>query len=467
MADTSPSPPALPLRTIIASQSQSTMYQLGAAAFAEAFPTVAAAWNAIDDSANTQRLPPPLRHPSNHFVLGTAWGGPNAALWDSPSRCCPPLPPKLAVKTRAAADAPLLLEELRAMATAYAAATEAERVHLAVPVAVVLCANGASSSPTTALSHSHCAAALVQGYVKAAPLHSLAYAYPCGITSARTSSGEPSVDFCRDVLLQVAGAVRGHGGRGLFFRDLKLPNVLVSCYGKATLVDFGHCVRLAGGAATNAAGIGPATTHTSAPELFVPGGALAASLAAHACEGAALADAWSLGVVAYEWLYGRRIDKAAAALLAASSSPHRHAANDAPPPFPQQQQQWWQLPSTFDANGELVEAFFSSVHSAAGGRPPRSGVGSKSLLFRQLGEAEDLIRRLLTVDCGGRRRRLLELLKPLEEGGGGTPTGDAVWRGVLAHPFFAGANSWDEDEGALPSCDGDIEDEVDMQTLGM
>jgi TolB-like protein len=109
---------------------------------------------------------------------------------------------------------------------------------------------------------------------------------------ARLQRGRPSADEAIAIARQVADALVAAHGAGVVHRDVKPANIIIAPDGVVKLVDFG-IARVAGEDLTRAGGtlgtvayMSPEQTRGSAPD--------------------ASTDVWSLGVVLYEMLAGRR-----------------------------------------------------------------------------------------------------------------------------------------------------------------
>ena len=124
------------------------------------------------------------------------------------------------------------------------------------------------------------------------------------------------VDRTLDVLEQAAGALQAAHERGLVHRDIKPGNILITAAGTVKLTDFG-IARAVDAAPVTRHGMVMGTAHYIAPE----------QAAGH--EAGSAGDVYSLAVVAYECLAGRRPFLADNAVTVAMMHIH-----DRPPPLP-------------------------------------------------------------------------------------------------------------------------------------
>lgn len=115
------------------------------------------------------------------------------------------------------------------------------------------------------------------------------------------------------IVSTVAAAIaHAHETRGVIHRDLSPANILVDATGAVTVIDFGvaHCAENASGSARSDRALG--TLAYAAPEV----------LEGRVADGRA--DVFSLGVMLYELLAGRRLfrrDSDASTLLAVTEAP--------------------------------------------------------------------------------------------------------------------------------------------------
>jgi TolB-like protein/tRNA A-37 threonylcarbamoyl transferase component Bud32 len=166
----------------------------------------------------------------------------------------------------------------------------------------------------------------VEGGEGGAPVFFLVLEYVAGEPiDAYVARVAPDPDALIDLVAQVADALAEAHARGIVHRDVKPSNLLVTAAGRVKVLDFG-LARLAAPAATDA------TTWSRAPEG--EGGAAVGTLGYMAPEQAAgqtvdgRADVFSLGVVLYQLLAGRRPFEGANAWEVAGAILHRE-----PPPL--------------------------------------------------------------------------------------------------------------------------------------
>jgi serine/threonine protein kinase len=140
---------------------------------------------------------------------------------------------------------------------------------------------------------------------------------PGGTLAARIHEGIASLDALR-IVSQVARALDAIHARGIVHRDLKPGNILFCSDGRPAIVDFGLAKDLGRSTALTQAGGVMATPRYMSPEQCLGNAVDARS------------DLYSLGVIFYEMLTGKRMfeDRNTAAVVAA----HVHAE---PPRLPQ------------------------------------------------------------------------------------------------------------------------------------
>lgn len=118
--------------------------------------------------------------------------------------------------------------------------------------------------------------------------------YLTGDTLAATiDRGLPDIDEAIAVAVDVAHGLSIAHGHGIIHRDIKPANIMLTARGEAKLVDFG-LAKLAGGSMLTKAGSTPGTLAYMSPEQ------LRGEPVDHRT------DLWSLGVVLYESVAGRR-----------------------------------------------------------------------------------------------------------------------------------------------------------------
>ncbi len=125
-----------------------------------------------------------------------------------------------------------------------------------------------------------------------------------------------SVDWALDILGQAADALQAAHERGLVHRDIKPANILITPAGRVKLTDFG-IARAVDAAPVTRQGMVMGTAHYIAPEQAAGQQAGPAS------------DIYSLGVVGYECLAGKRPFPADSAIAIALMHIH-----EPPPPLP-------------------------------------------------------------------------------------------------------------------------------------
>ena len=112
------------------------------------------------------------------------------------------------------------------------------------------------------------------------------------------------------VVLQILEAVRFMHGHGIVHRDLKPDNVVVDSRSRIKVVDFGVAIDTR--SSTTTAGSMLGTVHYMSPEIVTGGAATAAS------------DLYSVGVILYELLVGRRPFEAELAVAVAMAHVETH-----------------------------------------------------------------------------------------------------------------------------------------------
>ncbi len=113
-----------------------------------------------------------------------------------------------------------------------------------------------------------------------------------GRTLAEAQAGMSPTDRCK-ALVTVAHAVEHAHGQGVIHRDLKPANVLIGNDGRILLADFG-LAKVSGGEDLTETGAAIGTPHYMSPEQV------------KGREVGPAADVWSLGVLLYELVAGRR-----------------------------------------------------------------------------------------------------------------------------------------------------------------
>lgn len=134
--------------------------------------------------------------------------------------------------------------------------------------------------------------------------------------------GRLSVDYTLDILEQSGHALEAAHQRGLVHRDVKPGNILVTPSGQVKITDFGIAKAIDAAPVTRS-GMVMGTAHYIAPEQAGGGDAGPAS------------DVYSLGVVGYECLAGRRpflSDNAVTVAMMHIRDPLPPLPNDVPPP---------------------------------------------------------------------------------------------------------------------------------------
>jgi serine/threonine protein kinase len=114
-----------------------------------------------------------------------------------------------------------------------------------------------------------------------------------GLDSIIGEHGALDVDMTRLILQQAASALTFAHHRGVIHRDVKPANIMIDENGWAVMTDFG-IAKLDDGQNLTATGTAVGTPHYMAPEQF------------HNKPVTAAADQYSLGVVAYEMLTGKK-----------------------------------------------------------------------------------------------------------------------------------------------------------------
>jgi len=137
---------------------------------------------------------------------------------------------------------------------------------------------------------------------------------PLSVLLAR--EGRLPVERALDIVGQAALALHDAHGAGVVHRDVKPGNLLIRSDGVVKVTDFG-IARVAGASSVTQTGMVVGTAYYLSPEQGSGGDVAAAS------------DVYSLGVVAYECLAGRRPFVADSAFAIAAAHVH-----DEPPPLP-------------------------------------------------------------------------------------------------------------------------------------
>jgi len=109
----------------------------------------------------------------------------------------------------------------------------------------------------------------------------------------RLERGPLEIDQAMDIALQVAGGLSRAHEAGIIHRDIKPANIMLTSRGEVKILDFG-LAKLGGGSLMTKTGTTLGTAAYMSPEQ------------ARAEQVDARTDIWSLGVVLYEMLSGRR-----------------------------------------------------------------------------------------------------------------------------------------------------------------
>lgn len=142
------------------------------------------------------------------------------------------------------------------------------------------------------LSHANVVAVFDSGEHDGAPF--IVMELLTGRTLADEAAGGPATqDRAREVLLQILSALQASHGQGTLHRDLKPGNVLVTPDGSIKVTDFG-VAKMAEGLDLTQAGMMLGTPAYLAPERIAGEPATEAS------------DIYSVGVIIYEFLAGRK-----------------------------------------------------------------------------------------------------------------------------------------------------------------
>ena len=139
----------------------------------------------------------------------------------------------------------------------------------------------------------HVARVYDQGFAGDYPYLALEF-FPCGTLAARIREGISSRNALR-IGARVARAPDAIHAQGIVHRDLKPANILFRADGRPVIVDFGLAKDLGAQSTLTVAGQLVATPRYSSPEQFLGRPADARS------------DLYSLGVVFYEMLTGRKM----------------------------------------------------------------------------------------------------------------------------------------------------------------
>jgi serine/threonine protein kinase len=139
----------------------------------------------------------------------------------------------------------------------------------------------------------HVAQVYDQGFAGDYPYLALEF-FPCGTLATRIREGISSRNALR-IAGRVARALEAIHAQGIVHRDLKPANILFRADGRPVIVDFGLAKDLGAHSTLTVAGQLVATPRYSSPEQFLGRPADARS------------DLYSLGVVFYEMLTGRKM----------------------------------------------------------------------------------------------------------------------------------------------------------------
>ncbi|MGQ0718546.1 MAG: protein kinase domain-containing protein [Pseudonocardiales bacterium] len=180
---------------------------------------------------------------------------------------------------------------------------------------------------TASLNHPGIAAVHDYGEAAGDPDSTHPGAYPWAYLVMELVAGDPlaailmrqprlGADRTMDILGQAAEALQSAHGRGLVHRDIKPGNILITPAGAVKLTDFG-IARAIDAAPVTQHGMVMGTAHYIAPEQAAGDAAGPAS------------DVYSLGVVGYECLAGKRLFLADNAVTVAMMH-----IRDRPPPLP-------------------------------------------------------------------------------------------------------------------------------------
>jgi serine/threonine-protein kinase PpkA len=165
--------------------------------------------------------------------------------------------------------------------------------------------------------NTHIARVYDQGFAGDYPYLALEF-LPCGTLAARIREGISSRNALR-IAGRVARALDAIHAHGIVHRDLKPANILFRADGRPVIVDFGLAKDLGVNSTLTVAGQLVATPRYSSPEQFVGRPVDARS------------DLYSLGVVFYEMLTGRKLFESLSGLDLAHA--HLHAEVPRLPPL--------------------------------------------------------------------------------------------------------------------------------------
>lgn len=186
------------------------------------------------------------------------------------------------------------------------------------------------------LSHPNVVSVFDQGVDDGRPYIVMEYVKGCTLRNLITREAPMDPQRALDLLEPVASALAAAHAAGIIHRDVKPENVLISDRGEVKVADFGLARAITANSHAATTGLVMGTVSYIAPELVTKGRADARS------------DVYSLGIVLYEMLTGRKPHTGDEPIQVAYS----HVHNQIPPPSAELSTSWRgsrSLPAYVDA----------------------------------------------------------------------------------------------------------------------